>query len=193
MLIWRFQAVIVIKHLLISLESFFMIVLVLVQHRDLVRVGPGALSGDQGAGDDVDTGVGGAGGVVRGSHAQVLSQVQLGRGEGGRGEGVRVMGEAHCPAQCPAHIHSPGHTGGRGPGGRVLPPLVHTPPPGVHEEVGDSGGVEAELPGDGDLHLLAGTLGLLKREVRERETWTDTVIALSHWALAGTVWSVRDH
>ena len=51
MLIWRFQAVIVIKHLLISLESFFMIVLVLVQHRDLVRVGPGALSGDQGAGE----------------------------------------------------------------------------------------------------------------------------------------------
>ena len=151
-----------------------MIVLVIVQHRDLVTLPPGAVPGDQGPGDDVDTGVGGGGGVVRGGHAQVLSQVQR-RGERGGGQG-------ELRAASPAHIHRPGH-GGRTGGRGVLPPLVHTAPPGVHEEVGDCGGVEAELSGDGDLHLLAGTLGLLKREVRERETWTDTVIALSHWAL----------
>ena len=96
--------------------------------------------------------------MVSGGHAQVLSQVQVGRGQGGGGQG-----ELRGPA--PAHIHGPGH-GGRARGGRVLPPLVHAPSPGVHEEVGDCGGVEAELSGDGDLHLLAGTLGLLKREVR---------------------------
>ena len=135
-----------------------MIVLVIVQHRDLVALAPGAVPGYQGPGDDVDTGVGGGGGVVRGGHAQVLSQVQVGRGQGGGGQG-----ELRGPA--PAHIHGPGH-GGRARGRRVLAPLVHAPPPGVHEEVGDCGGVEAELSGDGDLHLLAGTLGLLKREVR---------------------------
>ena len=154
-LIRRLQAVIIIKHLLISLENFFMIVLVIVQHRDLVTLAPGAVPGDQGPGDDVDTG--GGGGVVSGAHAQVLSQVQ-GRGQRGGGQG-------ELRAAAPAHIHGPGH-GGRTRGRGVLPPLVHTAPPGVHEEVGDCGGVEAELSGDGDLHLLAGTLCLLKREVR---------------------------
>ena len=95
--------------------------------------------------------------VSRGGHAQVLSQVQ-GRGERGGGQG-------ELRAASPAHIHSPGDRGRAG-GRRVFSPLVHAAPPGVHEEVGDCGGVEAELSGDGDLHLLAGTLGLLKREVR---------------------------
>lgn len=137
-----------------------MIVLVIVQHCDLVTLSPGAVPGDQGPGDDVNTGVGGGGGMVCGGHAQILSQVQVGRGQGGGGQG-----ELRLPATTTAHIHGPGH-GGRARGGRVLAPLIHAPPPCVHEEVGDSGGVEAELSGDGDLHLLTGTLGLLKREVR---------------------------
>lgn len=139
-----------------------MIVLVIVQHCDLVTLIPGTVPGDQGPGDDVNTGVGGSGGggVVSGGHAQILSQVQVGGGQGGGGQG-----ELRVPTSTPAHIHGPGH-GGRARGGRVLAPLVYASPPCVHEEVGDSGGVEAELSGDGDLHLLAGTLGLLKREVR---------------------------
>ena len=52
---------------------------------------------------------------------------------------------------------------------RSLPPLVVGPPAGVHEEVADGGGLEAQLPRDGNLHLLRGTLSLLNRaEVEDR-------------------------
>ena len=44
----------------------------------------------------------------------------------------------------------------------LLPPLVHGSPPGVHEEVPDSCWLQSELPSDGHLHLLRGSLSLLK-------------------------------
>lgn len=44
----------------------------------------------------------------------------------------------------------------------LLPPLVHGSPPGVHEEVPDGCWLQSELPSDGHLHLLRGSLSLLK-------------------------------
>ena len=44
----------------------------------------------------------------------------------------------------------------------LLPPLVHGSPPGVHEEVPDGCWFQAELPSYGHLHLLRGSLSLLK-------------------------------
>ena len=159
-LVWRIQTIIIVKHLLVSLQHVLM-VSVLVQHHlvtdhvpGLGTVGP---RHQRAAGDDVD-GVGGAGGGVgRGArlHPQLLSQARV---QGG--------GAEHGHEAAPAHVHCPGGGGGGGRGGAggrgVLAPLVHAAAPRVHEEVGDCGGVETELSGDGDLHLFRGTLGLLK-------------------------------
>ena len=66
------------------------------------------------------------------------------------------------------HQDSPGVRGeqravqGGGGGGGVLPPLVHRATSGVHEEVGHCGGVEAQLAGDGHLHLLRRSFCFLK-------------------------------
>lgn len=83
----------------------------------------------------------------------------------------------------PAHRRSGlGEGGGRGAGlnraGRVLVlPAVHAATAGVHEEVADGGELQAQLLGDGHLHLFAGTLVLFEDgdegpplQVREDQT-----------------------
>ena len=49
-----------------------------------------------------------------------------------------------------------------GPGRTVLPPFVHRATAGVHEEVGHCGGIQTQLAGDGDLHLLGRSFCFLK-------------------------------
>lgn len=44
----------------------------------------------------------------------------------------------------------------------VVLPLVQRTPPGVHKEIGNCGDFQAQLLGDGCLHLLAGTFGFLE-------------------------------
>lgn len=67
--------------------------------------------------------------------------------------------------------------GGRGaPGAQVVLPLLQAAAPGVHEEVADGGELQAQLLGNGDLHLFRRALILLEDgkegsalEVREHQ------------------------
>ena len=84
--------------------------------------------------------------VSRGGHAQVLSQVDLAGGEVprlGGGQGLHQGGRPRAPRSHPPTA-----------AGRVLAPLVHRAPPGVHEEVSDCGGIQAELPRYCNLHFF---------------------------------------
>jgi len=49
---------------------------------------------------------------------------------------------------------------------RTIPPLVVGPAAGVHEKVSDGGWFEPELPSYCNLHLLGGSLGLLKNSLK---------------------------
>ena len=171
-LVWRIQTIIIVKHLLVSLQHVCVLVSVLVEHHLVTDHVPGlgtvGARHQRTAGDDVDGGGGGGGGGGRGArlHPQLLSQARV---QGG--------GAEHGHEAAPAHVHCPGGGGGAGRGGaggrRVLAPLVHAAAPRVHEEVGDCGGVETELSGDGDLHLFRGTLGLLKHDTSGGTGWLD--------------------
>lgn len=56
-----------------------------------------------------------------------------------------------------------GAGGGRGaPSAQVVLPLLQAAAPGVHEEVADGGELQAQLLGDGDLHLFRRALVLLE-------------------------------
>jgi len=47
----------------------------------------------------------------------------------------------------------------------AVPPLVMGPATRVHEEVANGGGLQPELSGNGDLHLLRWPFGLLKNSL----------------------------
>jgi len=102
--------------------------------------------------------------------------VQLGWGSlpGGLCFKSPVKGPAAKPLSLPHRAvprragHSPSRFGtgagrrGGAPGAQVVLPLLQAAPPGVHEEVADGGELQAQLLGDGDLHLFGGPLVLLE-------------------------------
>ena len=132
-LVWRFQAIIIVQHFLLSLKDLLMVLqddLVTVVFSVCVRacgsgVAQGESAGDEAvAGDDVD-GVGGGGGAA--ATAQVLSQVELPGGEVPRLGAGQALHQGARPRAPRSHS--------RAAAGRVLAPLVHRAAPGVHEEV----------------------------------------------------------
>ena len=170
-LIRRIKTVIIRKHLLISLNNFFIINIVQVIN-DTVRT-VSVVSVDQGRGDDEDS-VSWCHCSVT-SHTELMSQVQAGPGQSAI---IVIGGHCHCPST--GHIHCPGGgQGGHMVSGprrcswrRVLSPLVHTPASGIHEEIGDCWGVQTKLSCNSDLHLFARPLGFLW--TYKLFKWTDT-------------------
>lgn len=73
----------------------------------------------------------------------------------------------HATLWLPPGVSDLGESGGRGArlagaGAVLVVPAVHAAAPGIHEEVADSVELQAQLLGDGDLHLLGRALVLLE-------------------------------
>ena len=119
-------------------------------------------------GDYVDGVLRGTGGGA-GAHPQVLSQVHPGGVEAAGTQLAAGVNGAGAGAGDEEHPRVGVGGGGRRGTYVVLPPLVHRAPAGVHEEIRDCRGVQAELAGDRNLHFFRRSLGFLK----EDENWLD--------------------
>lgn len=81
--------------------------------------------------------------------------------------GLQEVLPSHPTPWLPPGLSGFGEGGGRGArlagaGAVLVVPAVHAAAPGIHEEVADGVELQAQLLGDGDLHLLGRALVLLE-------------------------------